>query len=70
MDKAYFFIDTRNVEKVREIFLSLKLEFHSCPVYKDTSRILVSFKSSPDEQKAVLKKIKDNRISYSVIQTK
>lgn len=67
MDKMYFYIGTGDVLKVREILLTLKLDLNVCRVHEDTRSLLVSFRSSLDEQKAVLKKIKDNGISYSVI---
>lgn len=70
MDKSYFYVNTSDVLKIREIFSAAKLEFHVCHMYPDKGRILMSFRSSPDEQKAVMKKIKDSGIFYSVIQTK
>lgn len=70
MDKSYFYVNTSDVQKTREIFSAVKLELSVCSVYPESEKSLVSFKSSPDEQKAVMKKLMDSGISYTVIQAK
>lgn len=70
MDKSYFYVNTSDVQKTREIFSAVKLELSVCSVYPELEKSLVSFKSSPDEQKAVMKKLMDSGISYTVIQAK
>lgn len=70
MDKSYFYVNTSDVQKTREIFSAVKLELSVCSVYPESEKFLVSFKSSPDEQKAVMKKLMDSGISYTVIQAK
>ncbi len=70
MDKSYFYVNTSDVQKTSEIFSAVKLELSVCSVYPESEKSLVSFKSSPDEQKAVMKKLMDSGISYTVIQAK
>lgn len=70
MDKSYFYVNTSDVQKTSEIFSAFKLELSVCSVYPESEKSLVSFKSSPDEQKAVMKKLMDSGISYTVIQAK
>lgn len=70
MDKSYFYVNTSDVQKTSEIFSAVKLELSVCSVYPESEKFLVSFKSSPDEQKAVMKKLMDSGISYTVIQAK
>lgn len=70
MDKSYFYVNTSDVQKTREIFSAVKLELSVCSVYPESEKILVSFKSFPDEQKTVMKKLMDSGISYTVIQAK
>lgn len=70
MDKSYFYVNTSDVQKTREIFSAVKLEPNVCSVYPESEKSLVSFKSSPDEQKTVMKKLMDSGISYTVIQAK
>lgn len=67
MDKSYFYVNNTDLPKVRKIFSAMKLDFQVCRAYSEAQKSLVSFRSTPDEQKAVMKRIKDNEISCSVI---
>lgn len=70
MDKSYFYVNTSDVQKTGEIFSAVKLELNVCFVYPESEKFLMSFKSSPDEQKIVMKKLMDSGISYTVMQAK
>lgn len=65
MEKAYFFVNGRDIETVGKVFREAGIGFRRCPCLDKPDKELVSFCSSPTEQKYIMGRLKDSQVEYT-----
>lgn len=67
MEKAYFFIRKADSGAVERIFSGAGVKLCLCPCYDEPETVLVSFYSTPSEQKFLMGRLVDSCISFEAV---